>query len=198
MIRVYELLDEARSLLDEIEGILKEEKPEEPPLQPPAISLPPLRNMAKEYGVDVRQVPDLEDLRYPYYRCICVKHLMPEQNRSRHAVFVRVNDEYGNRIYDPSLRIGWTWEGRHPNQGAPPAKLDKPDGILEMGHGNIDLYNGMVVSCWIESADQSQVTVSDTVTGIHTNHPDERAAGGEIWNSIGHHSFLVVFQLVNP
>ncbi len=29
---------------------------------------------------------------------------------------------------------------------------------------------------------------------MHTNHPDEPGPGGELWNSVGHHSFHVVFQ----
>jgi len=35
---------------------------------------------------------------------------------------------------------------------------------------------------------------SDRVENLHTKHADEPGPNGEIWNSIGHHSFYVIFQ----
>jgi len=155
--------------------------------------LPALDNQAEDYGVKVNQ-PDIGEVwakNQTYYRCVEVQHLTPVQNRGGHQIYVRVQDEYGNRVYDNALRIGWTWQGRRPNEAAPPVALDKPDRLGERGHGNLDLYLGQRIELYITST-VVQVA-SDVVYNIHSDHPGEPAISGEIWNSVGHHSFVVTF-----
>jgi hypothetical protein len=63
----------------------------------------------------------------PYWKVVGVHHLTPEENGSRHHAFVDAVDENGQRVRDANLRIAWSWEGRQPDQAAPPQALDKPD-----------------------------------------------------------------------
>ena len=78
-----------------------------------------------------------------YWAVVGVHHLTPEENRSRHNIFVDVLDEQGRRLRD--AQVAWNWEG---NDGAPPEpkRLDKPDdepgcdiplfdGTFKLGHG---------------------------------------------------------------
>jgi len=179
-----ELLEQIQELTDLVLTL-----PEEPDTGGVDVGdgLPTLDNQAESYEVQVVHPSEYR----PYFRCSKIEHLTPEQNRGGHQIYVRVVDEYGNRDYDQSLRIGWTWEGKRPNEQAPPVRLDKPDGITERGHGNLDLYLGQRIKLYIAST----VTrvASDAVFNLHSNHPDEVAPNGEIWNSIGHHSFVVTF-----
>ena len=48
------------------------------------------------------------------------------------------------------------------------------------------------VEVWINDPNAA----SDHVTRLSTDHPDEPTPDGEIFNSIGHHSYYVVFQRV--
>ena len=50
---------------------------------------------------------------------------------------------------------------------------------------------GQVTTVWI--ADPARP--SDAVENLHTRHADEAGPGGELWNSIGHHSFYIQYQL---
>lgn len=140
-------------------------------------------NLAKPYGVQV--------LRHvttgPAWRCIHVRHLAPSENRGRHNIYIDVVDEDGKRVKDPSLRIGWTWEGRRSEELAPPKPLDKPDSEPA---GNLDMYGGQKLEVWIDGLG----TPSDLVKNLHTNHPDETVPSGELWNTTGHHSFYIKFQ----
>lgn len=138
-------------------------------------------NKAVSYGVTVQPVATNQKRWVAEF----VEHLLPDENRGRHSVFVDVED--GVRVRDPNLRIGWTWEGRQPNQDAPPKPLDKPD--TDLAHGNLDIYPQQTLTVWITG----DGLPSDRVSGIHTRHPDERGPKGELWNSYGHHSFFVRF-----
>lgn len=124
-----------------------------------------------------------------YWRCVEVRHLSPDGNRGRHGVYVDAVDGAGQRVQNPYLRIGWTWEGRQSSQLAPSRPLDKPDG--ETGHGMVDIYPGQRLSVWLADG----LRKSDTVSNLHSMHADELGPGGEIWNSYGHHSFYLKFQL---
>lgn len=142
-------------------------------------------NLAENYGVAVRPVSNQNQ---PHWRADFVAHLSPSENRGKHNVYVDVL-ENGERVRDPNLRIGWTWEGRRPDEVAPPIALDKPDN--DKGHGNIDVYPSQTISVWINGLP------SDVVSGIHTRHPDEPGPSGENWNSYGHHSFYIRFVRVS-
>lgn len=103
----------------------------------------------------------------------------------KHNVYVYAFDERGIRVSDPRIRIGWTWEGRQPNQLADPRPLDKPIGEA---HGNIDMYWAQTLSVWLEG----DGLPSDKASGFHIRWRDD-ATGKP-----GHHCFEVVFNRVVP
>jgi len=119
------------------------------------------------------------------WRVVGVHHLTPEENGSRHHALVEVLNETGQRVRNANLKIGWTWEGRtEPDLTAP---LDKP---AQEPAGNVPIEKGMRLALWLTG----DGLPSDRVANLHFEHPDERTAQGEIWNSYGHHSFYIVFQ----
>lgn len=136
-----------------------------------------------KYGV--RLQPAAVAVGATYWRIIGVHHLLPEENGSRHHAFVEVLDEQGQRVRNVNLKIGWSWEGRtEPDLTTP---LDKPDNEPA---GDVPIEHGMKLSLWLTGDGNP----SDRVANLHYLHPDERTASGEIWNSVGHHSFYIVFQ----
>jgi hypothetical protein len=133
---------------------------------------------------DVRLQPTAAPAGATCWRIIGVHHLTPEENRSRHHAFVEVLDEQGQRVRNPNLKIGWTWEGRNePDLTAPLEKNnDEPA-------GDVPIEKGVRLALWLTG----DGLPSDRVFNLHCDHPDERA-GNEILNSIGHHSYYIVFQ----
>lgn len=111
------------------------------------------------------------------WRCIGAYHLKPTENNRRHNVFVEVLDEAGNRTRQP--QIAWTWWIDAPVQLR---KLDKPN---DEPAADIPIDKGATITLRVADA-----FPSDSVGNIHTRWADESAG-----NSIGHHSFYVVFQL---
>ncbi len=142
-------------------------------------------NQATNYAVQI--VPTTVADNRPYWKVIKVQHLSPDENAGKHNVFVDALDEAGQRCQNAALRIGWTWEGRRADEPADPKLLDKP---TNEPAGNVDLYKGQLLQVWIEGDN----CPSDRVENLHTNHPDENNTAGTLGNSIGHHSFHVVFQ----
>jgi len=138
-----------------------------------------------QYGVQV--APASITAGSPGWKIIGVHHLAPEENQSRHNALIEVLDENGQRIKDPNLRIGWSWAGRSSDQAAPPKLLDKPD---HEPAGDVPIEKGMDLEIWIEG----DGCPSDRVSKLSTHHDDEPGPNGELWNTIGHHSFYVVFQ----
>ena len=146
-----------------------------------------LLNDATDYGVQVMTPPPAPGA--AHWKAIGVHHLTPDENRGQHNAFVDILDEQGQPLRDPHLRAGWSWEGRRPDEDAPPQPLDK--GLAEPA-GNVPLFRGALLEVWISDPN----AVSDHVTRLSTDHPDEPNPDGEIFNSIGHHSYYVVFQRV--
>jgi hypothetical protein len=140
-----------------------------------------------QYGVQI--IPANAAVGTPCWKIIGVHHLSPDENRSRHNAFVEVLDENGQRIKDPNLRICWTWAGRSSDQAAPPKLLDKPDNEPA---GDVPIEKGMELELWLEG----DGCASDRANKLNTHHNDEPGPNGELWNTIGHHSFYVVFQRV--
>lgn len=126
-----------------------------------------------------------------YWKVIGVHHLLPDENRSNHNVFLEALDENGQRIKSPIAWAGWTWQGRRDNERADPVPLDKPIGEAA---GNIALHDGQIASVWIKGGSRDAQDKSDRVENLDIIHPDEPGPNGEKWNTIGHHSFYVVFQ----
>lgn len=126
-----------------------------------------------------------------YWKIVGVHHLLPEENVSKHNIYIEALDEQGNRIKGPFAWAGWTWEGRRPNERADPVPLDKPD--AETG-GDIAIHFGQKASIWIKGLNRDANDKSDRIENLHTAHPDEPLPDGRLLNTLGHHSFYVVFQ----
>lgn len=132
-------------------------------------------NLAVQYGVNI--VPARGD---KVWRCIGVFHLTPNENRGRRNCFVEVLDESGLRTYEPTIK--WSWWIDASTQTL---KLDKP---LDEPAADIPIEAKSTITLRVDGGGYP----SDTVGNIHSRHADE---GPEKWNSWGHHSFYVVFQL---
>lgn len=143
-----------------------------------------------KYGVRLLQPADLVPGE-TYWQVVGIHHLTPAENRGNRNVFIEALDEAGNRITNPPIWAGWTWEGIQDHERADPVPLDKPGSEPA---GNISVGSNQEVSVWIRGRSRASNDVSDRVEGLHTGHPDEPGPNGENWNSIGHHSFYVVFQ----
>ncbi|MDX1521017.1 MAG: hypothetical protein R3264_05285 [Anaerolineae bacterium] len=145
-------------------------------------------NDAVSYGVRVIEANVNEG--ETYWKIIGVHHLLPQENVGKHNVYFEALDENGNRIPSPFLHLGWTWEGRQPHERVSPLKLDKPH--FEEA-GNLQMHYGQKIAAWALGTSPSGQDKSDRVENLHTAHADE-LYNGKAYNSIGHHSFYVVFQ----
>jgi hypothetical protein len=134
-------------------------------------------NDAVRYGVSI--APASVQPGQWYWKVIGVHHLTPAENSSMRNLFLETVDASVSRTRS---YIGWKWEGQKPTEKSNPVALDKPGN--EPG-GNISLDFNQTVSAWVEGA-----LPSEAVVGVHTRHADE--PGG---NTVGHHSFYVVWQL---
>lgn len=144
-------------------------------------------NQARDYDVQVLPATGLAE-GTKYWKVLTVRHLSPEENRSKHNIYVDVVDEAGKRIRDNNLRIGWDWAGRRADEPAPPMALDKPDSEAA---GNVPMGAGQHTRIWIIG----HGLASEAVENLHTDHADEPTPGSdEKFNTRGHHSFYVKFQ----
>ncbi len=140
-------------------------------------------NEATSYGVSItRATPNAAGLAW---RCEGVQHVPPGENGGNHHVYCDVYDLYGRELRgSTAVRIDWDWNGRHGDEEAKPAPLEKsaPEHMA-----NIALGRGQVARVWVEG----DGVPSDVVCGLHTDHPDE---SGDVTN--GHHSFAVLWRKV--
>ena len=133
-------------------------------------------NDAAQFGVEIHRMNGAR-----VWRVLGVHHLTPSENQGRNNVYV---DMMGPAI---QASIGWTWIGRKADEPNPNQPLDKP---ISEPRGNVPLYKGMNAQVWIDSPHSS-----DRVFGLRTDLPDGKGPNGEIWNSFGHHSFYILFEL---
>lgn len=144
-------------------------------------------NDAKKYGVTIDELDDVTEEEC-VIKVLGVHHLTPDENRSGHHLYLDVVDEHGQRVRGATVLVFIS--GRQER-----VVIDKPDN--EPG-GNIPLWKNDeaatdVVVIPPELWPQSYVTIEE-VGGITTLHPDEYGREGR--NTIGHHSFYVVFQVL--
>jgi hypothetical protein len=132
-------------------------------------------NNAKPYGVTVESA-NAPDGAW-YWKIIGIHHLLPNENDGKHNLFIDALDENGERV---AKKVAWTWMGRRADEAAPPIMLDKPD---TSPSGNLAIWMNQTISAHIDHE------YSDTISNIHTRHADE-----PIGNTVGHHSFFVVWQ----
>ena len=132
----------------------------------------PGQNDAAAYDVKIVTVPGAE------WRVIGVHLLTGDENGGKRNVFIEPIDASGKRV--AGVVVEYTWEGRRPDEPAPPTALDKPPNEVA---GNIPLGAGQVATVWIRGT-------SDRVSGLTTspNIPDVPGA------TRFHQSHLVVFQ----
>ena len=148
------------------------------------------QNATDTYGVRIVKADVAEG--ETYWKVVGVHHLLPDENRSNHHVYLEVLDETGQRI-KPMAWADFTWEGRRPGEVAGPVQLDKPDNEAA---GNIALHDGQKATVWMKGLTRDAQDKSDRVENLDIVHPDEPGPQGELWNTIGHHSFYIVFQRI--
>lgn len=113
-----------------------------------------------------------------------IHHLDQSENVGKRHIWLECLDERGDRI--ERVTFAYTWQGR---RGLPLTVLaDKP--AWEPA-ANIPMDMGEIVTCWVLGMPGVDLTISDRAFGLSTSHPDEPPG-----NTLGHHSFLVVFQRV--
>jgi len=112
------------------------------------------------------------------WRCIGVHHLSGAENRGNHNIFLDILDVAGHRVNGAKFKVSI---GASPY--ATEAIADKP---ANEPASNVPMYRGNKYAISIKGD-----TPSDIVFGLSTDHLDE-----DDGNTIGHHSFYVVFQLV--
>ena len=137
-------------------------------------------NDATTYGVTIQPATGLTTGQL-YYRIIQIHHLTSEENNGNHHVYMDVLDATGQRLNGTKISVVWP-------TGSSSAVIDKP--ANEPGT-NAPLTGGQVVTVSVLGLP------SDSAVGISTAHPDEPpvTAWGHNGNSVGHHSFLVVWQV---
>lgn len=144
-------------------------------------------NEAAAYGVQLE--PAHAPGSSPFWQVVNVRHLSADENRGKHNIYVRVLDANGQRERNSALRATYTWEGRRPEEAAPPRPLDKGD--ADLGHADIDVNKGQHISVWIEG----DGLPSARVANLHTDHEAaEKTSDGQDGNTRFHHSFLITFQ----
>lgn len=143
-------------------------------------------NDAAAYGVTIEpaQVADGQ----LYWRVIGVHHLLPHENEGNHTILVEALDESGNRIRQDKAFAASQWHGQ---PGDPDVKaLDKashdPMGC-DFPMGKEATYAVWMKGIKVDQGEPNDPT--DRVDHLHTRHKDEGPG-----NTIGHHSFFVVFQ----
>lgn len=132
-----------------------------------ASNFPGWNDAEEKYGVTVKRNPNAK------WRIIGVHHLSGWENMGNHHIYCDVLDRDGKRINRGKL---WLKQG---NQNPVSAIVDKPPN--EAGT-NFPVWGATPVDVWVDGD-------SDSVSGMRINHADE-----DTGNTIGHHSFYVVFQ----
>ena len=118
----------------------------------------------------------------PVWRAIYVHHLSPQENGNQHNVFVDCLDGMGYWANASRLKVAYTWEGRRPDEQAPPRPFEKKP---PEPRAQLDLYRGQKIACWIDDP----TLPSDRVVGLRSDVQDVPG------NNLFHNSFVVLFQL---
>lgn len=141
------------------------------------------RNRATKYEVKVSRAQAAPG--QPVWRVRGVWHLLPAENQGKHNIYVEVVDEQGNRINLARILVFNEAGARGFAETDKPA--NEPGTNTQMGSNEtVKIRVGGVRVGW-ELKDTE--IPSDTVENLHTRWADE--PGG---NTLGHHSYFVVFQ----
>ena len=144
-------------------------------------------NDASAYGVEINELDDLTDDVEFVVKVLGVHHLTPDENRSGHHLYLDVIDAEGQRINGATVLVFIS--GRQEK-----VIIEKP--ANEPG-GNLPLWKQDVAATDVviippKILPKSYVTIQE-VNGVTTLHADEHGQVGH--NTVGHHSFYVVFQV---
>lgn len=135
-------------------------------------------NEAEGYKIEVSRTPI--EAGKKKMRVVGIHHLTCEENHGMHNIFADVLDELGNRM------MTYVIEYTRADGSKIYSTIDKP--MTEEGT-NAPLFANDVISAKVLSVDNEYP--SDIVANVHTSHPDEC-----VGNSLFHHSFFVVWQLL--
>ena len=140
-------------------------------------------NDAISYGVAVTPAAAMPGA--PYWQATRIHHLTPEENGSKHHLYLDVVDPALISAANPigrvrGARLKITWDG-----GEQTVEVDKP--LNEPG-ANFPMWAGQVCSV-VALGLPGQELPSDQVVGLHTGHPDEPPG-----NTLFQHSFQITFQ----
>jgi hypothetical protein len=137
----------------------------------------PLTNTAG-YGVSISRV----NVTGPAWRAVYVHHLSPQENGNQHNVFIDCLDSMGYWANASRLKVAYTWEGRRPDEAAPPRPFEKKP---PEPRAQLDINKGQKITCWIDDP----TLPSDRVVGLRSDVQDVPG------NNLFHNSFVVLFQL---
>jgi hypothetical protein len=134
----------------------------------------PGQNDAEAYGVEIVHsvAPQRGDT---WFKVIGVHHLTGAENGGQHNVFCEVLDEEGQRIQGAVLIAA------NINNTVSHVRADKPDSEPA---ASIPMWGNDTLTVSVAGN-----VPGEKVRGMHTRHADEGSG-----NTLGHHSFLVVWQ----
>lgn len=128
-------------------------------------------NMAHDYGVEVLTIPGVNN---GNWQVLGVHKLTGGENQAKHHLYVDVLNGEGERIKGAKVRLLYSGGHRVEERIHKPAHEPGLNFPLQVDH----TYS-------VAMADGP----TEMVTNIHTRHPDSDQG-----NTIGHHSYYVVFQ----
>src|SRR5262245_33761244 len=134
---------------------------------------------AAKYGVQVKPISQANPNATQYWRVVGIHHLTGDENRGNHHAYIDTIDEDGRRIN--GVRLVLNQDGQRPVF----AVVDKP--ANEAGT-NFPLWSTSLANVSVQWPADNPLP-SEEVRGIRTEHADE-----EVGNTLGHHSFYIVFQ----
>ena len=144
-----------------------------------SVDVPPI------YGITIHPPPFVGPGE-SWWKLVKLHHLTCEENRGKHnlysAFYYRDGSRVGQGWYN---KVGWSKSTEI--SGELPLEKDEIIGE-DWIHGSLDLY-------WHDNAALEYLNLNGSIfkiqriSGVHTRHPDECPG-----NTLGHHSFVAVFE----
>ncbi len=140
-------------------------------------------NNAELAGVSVKKVPvdSTGQSTGELWRLLGVRQLTAAESGSKQYLYVDLVDQNGQPVRGAAPLIAWTWEGRRPNEPAPPIRPDKP---VQEAAANIALGAGQKITVWVQDGS----ILSDGAVNLQAT-PASPAPGSDA----GPRSFYVLF-----
>jgi len=122
----------------------------------------------------------------PYFPVILYTHLPGPINRGGHALYIEILDELGDRVMGAEIDFGWV--GMQPHQKPLPVRIDK--GETEPG-GNVTIHGSQRVYTDLIRLPTGVAIPAGFVTEARIDYGDTDPPD----NTLGHHSWYVVFKM---